>query len=280
MIKPLYWRINFFLKRQKSRQIRKKLGKNVKYVIAHSENGIMATDPEDLEVGHQLRANGSFGMSEVERINKFVDENSSVLIVGGHIGSLAIPISKSVDNCTVIEASPKNYELLKMNILLNNCENISAYNLAASESKGKIQFQMNSVNSGGSKRLPINNKFMYRYDDPEVIEVESETLDSLLGGKIFDLILLDIEGSEYFAMKGMPTLLANCRTLIVEFLPHHLTNVAGITVEQFLENIPKQMKRLTIPSRNQTVPIEQVGPTLQDMFDKNQGDDGLIFLAE
>ena len=280
MIKPLYWRINFFLKRQKSKQIRKKLGKNVKYVIAHSENGIMATDPEDLEVGHQLRANGSFGMNEVERINQFVDKNSSVLIVGGHIGSLAIPISKSVDSCTVIEASPKNYELLTMNILLNNCENISAYNLAASESKGKIQFQMNSVNSGGSKRLPINNKFMYRYDDPEVIEVESEILDTLLEGKKFDLILLDIEGSEYFAMKGMPTLLANCRTLIVEFLPHHLTNVAGITVEQFLENIPKQMKRLTIPSRNQTVPVEQAGPTLQDMFDKNHGDDGLIFLAE
>lgn len=280
MIKPLYWRINFFLKRQKSKQIRKKLGKNVKYVIAHSENGIMATDPEDLEVGHQLRANGSFGMNEVERINQFVDKNSSVLIVGGHIGSLAIPISKSVDSCTVIEASPKNYELLTMNILLNNCENISAYNLAASESKGKIQFQMNSVNSGGSKRLPINNKFMYRYDDPEVIEVESEILDTLLEGKKFDLILLDIEGSEYFAMKGMPTLLANCRTLIVEFLPHHLTNVAGITVEQFLENIPKQMKRLTIPSRNQTVPVEQAGPILQDMFDKNHGDDGLIFLAE
>jgi len=280
MIKPLYWRINFFLKRQKSKQIRKKLGKNVKYVIAHSENGIMATDPEDLEVGHQLRANGSFGMNEVKRINQFVDENSSVLIVGGHIGSLAIPISKSVKNCTVIEASPKNYELLKMNILLNNCENISAYNLAASESKGKIQFQMNSVNSGGSKRLPINNKFMYRYDDPKVIEVESETLDTLLEAKNFDLILLDIEGSEYFAMKGMPTLLANCSTLIVEFLPHHLTNVAGITVEQFLENVPKQMKRLTIPSRNQTVPVEQAGPTLQDMFDKNQGDDGLIFLAE
>lgn len=279
MIKPLYWRINFFLKRQKSKQIRKKLGKNVKYVIAHSENGIMATDPEDLEVGHQLRANGSFGMNEVERINQFVDKNSSVLIVGGHIGSLAIPISKSVNNCTVIEASPKNYELLNMNILLNNCENISAYNLAASESKGKIQFQMNSVNSGGSKRLPINNKFMYRYDDPEVIEVESETLDTLLEGKKFDLILLDIEGSEYFAMKGMPTLLANCRTLIVEFLPHHLTNVAGITVDQFLENIPKQMKRLTIPSRNQTVSVEQAGPTLQDMFDKNQGDDGLIFLT-
>ena len=53
---------------------------------------------------------------------------------------------------------------------------------------------MNSVNSGGSKRVPINNEFMYRYDDPEVIEVEAESLDVLLEGKTYDLILLDIEG--------------------------------------------------------------------------------------
>ena len=51
----------FLSKAPKSKQI-KRLGKNVKYVIAHSENGSIATDPEDLEVGHRLRANGSFGM--------------------------------------------------------------------------------------------------------------------------------------------------------------------------------------------------------------------------
>lgn len=279
MIKSLYWRINFFMKRQKSKQIRRKLGKNVKSVIVHSQNGILATDPEDLEVGHHLRVNGSFGMDEISRINKLVHKNSNVLIVGGHIGSLAIPISKSVNSCTVIEASPKNHELLKTNILLNNCDNISTFNVAASDSKGKLKFQMNTVNSGGSKRVPINNEFMYRYDDPEVIEVEAESLDVLLQGNTYDLILLDIEGSEYFAMKGMPTLLSSCKTLIVEFLPHHLTNVAGITVEQFLKNIPTQMKHLTIPSRNETLPIDKAVSTLQDMFDKNQGDDGLIFLS-
>ena len=266
MIKSLYWRINFFLKRQKSKQIRRKLGNNVQSVIVHSKNGILATDPEDLEVGHQLRVNGSFGLSELTRINQLVDKNSNVLIVGGHIGSLAIPISKTVNNCTVIEASPKNYELLKTNILLNNCDNITSFNIAASDVKGKIKFQMNSVNSGGSKRLPINNEFMYRYDNPEVIEVESESLDVLLQGKNFDLILLDIEGSEYFAMKGMPNLLSNCQNLIVEFLPHHLTNVAGITVKQFLENIPNQIKYLTIPSRGETFPIDVGGVILQEMF--------------
>lgn len=280
MIKSLYWRINFFLKRQKSKQIRRKLGNNVQSVIVHSKNGILATDPEDLEVGHQLRVNGSFGLSELTRINQLVDKKSNVLIVGGHIGSLAIPISKSVNNCTVIEASPKNYELLKTNILLNNCDNITSFNIAASDVKGKIKFQMNSVNSGGSKRLPINNEFMYRYDNPEVIEVESESLDVLLQGKNFDLILLDIEGSEYFAMKGMPNLLSNCQNLIVEFLPHHLTNVAGITVKQFLENIPNQIKYLTIPSRGETFPIDVGGVILQEMFNKNQGDDGILFHTE
>ena len=70
MIKPLYWRINFFMKRRKSKQIRKKLGENVKSVIVHSQNGILATDPEDLEVGYHLRINGSFGLNEIERINK------------------------------------------------------------------------------------------------------------------------------------------------------------------------------------------------------------------
>ena len=40
------------------------------------------------------------------------------------------------------------------------------------------------------------------------------------------------------------------------------------------------MKHLTIPSRNETHPIDKAASTLQDMFDKNQGDDGLIFLSE
>ena len=39
------------------------------------------------------------------------------------------------------------------------------------------------------------------------------------------------------------------------------------------------MKHLTIPSRNETIPIDKAVTALQDMFDKNQGDDGLIFLS-
>ena len=98
---------------------------------------------------------------------------------------------------------------------------------------------MNTVNSGGSKRVPVNNHYMYTYDNPEVIDVEAHSLDNYLSNTSFDLVLIDIEGSEYFAMRGMKEILTNTKTLIVEFLPHHITNVAGIRLTDFLDNIPQ-----------------------------------------
>ena len=136
---------------------------------------------------------------------------------------------------------------------------------------------MNVVNSGGSKRLPKNNEYMYRYDNPEVIEVQAYSLDDYLDENNLDLVLIDVEGSEYFAMQGMEKILSNCNTLIVEFLPHHLKNVADVTVEQFLSLIPKQFSKLTIPSKKETHPVDIGGVVLQQMYNNKEGDDGLIF---
>ena len=60
-------------------------------------------DPEDLEVGYQLRVNGSFGLSEISRIKKLVDKKSNVLIVGGHIGSLAIQYQNLLTNVPLLK---------------------------------------------------------------------------------------------------------------------------------------------------------------------------------
>ena len=277
MLKSLYWRINFFFKNRKSIKTRKKLGKDVKAIIVTTINGIFAVDPRDLEVGDKLRNQGSYGLDEIERISELITENSNVLIVGAHIGSSAIPISKKCANLVAIEANPQNYELLEMNIKLNKTQNITAHNIAASSKQEKIKFQMNTVNSGGSKRLPINNEYMYRYDNPEVIEVQAHSLDDYLDENNFDLILIDIEGSEYFAMQGMKEILSNCNTLIIEFLPHHLKNVANASVEQFLSVIPKHFTKLIIPSKNETHSIDVGGIILQQMYNNNQGDDGIIF---
>tara|TARA_B100000035_G_scaffold64097_1_gene52045 strand:- start:393 stop:1232 length:840 start_codon:yes stop_codon:yes gene_type:complete len=277
MLKALFWRMNFFLKNRKSAKISRQLGDGVKSVIVESKNGTLAVDPRDLEVGLKLRNNGSYGLDEIARINDLISTQSNVLVVGAHIGSLVIPIAKNCNKVVAIEANPNNFNLLKTNLHLNKSENVTIHNIAASSKQETIKFQMNVVNSGGSKRLPKNNEYMYRYDNPEVIEVQAHSLDEYLDENNFDLVLIDIEGSEYFAMQGMEKILSNCNTLIVEFLPHHLKNVADVTVEQFLSLIPKQFTKLTIPSKKETHPIDIGGVVLQQMYNNKEGDDGLIF---
>ncbi|MBL6886057.1 MAG: FkbM family methyltransferase [Candidatus Poseidonia sp.] len=277
MLKSLFWRINFFLMNRRSAKIGRRLGNGVKSVIVDSKNGMLAVDPRDLEVGYKLRKFGSYGLDEIARINELITSSSNVLIVGAHIGSIVIPISNHCNKVVAIEANPNNYKLLETNLHLNKSENITIHNIAASSKKETIEFQMNVVNSGGSKRVPKNNEYMYRYDNPEIIDVQAHSLDEYLDDENFDLVLIDIEGSEYFAMQGMEKILAKCNTLIIEFLPHHLENVAGVAVEEFLSLIPEQFTKLTIPSKNKTHPIDIGRAMLKQMYHHKEGDDGIIF---
>jgi FkbM family methyltransferase len=279
MLRALYWRLNLGLKKIKSKRIRKKLGHNIKAIITNSENGLFAVDPEDLEVGQKLRS-GGFGIEEVQRLKKFINNKSKVLIVGTHIGSLAIPLSKHCKEVTAIEANPNTYELLEINLQLNNAENITPHNIFASDSQEKVEFLLNTVNSGGSKRKPKKSSFLYDFDNPEIIELESHRLDDYLPEHDYDLILLDIEGSEYFAMKGMKDILSNCKTLVVEFLPHHLKNVADIDVETFLSVLPGHFTKFNLPDNKQEHNISEVKTVLQKMYDSNLGEDGIIFTSD
>ena len=278
MIRAFYWRLHLGFKKIKSTRLRKKLGQNIKAIITESENGLFAVDPEDLEVGQKLRS-GGFGIDEVQRLKAFINKNSKVLIVGTHIGALAIPLSKHCKEITAIEANPNTFELLEINLHLNQAENITPHNIFANDSHEKVEFLLNTVNSGGSKRKPKKSSFLYDFDNPEIIELESHKLDDYLPEHDYDLVLLDIEGSEYFAMKGMEDILANCKTLVVEFLPHHLKNVADIDVETFLSVLPGHFTKFNLPDNQQEHNISEVKTVLQNMYDANIGEDGIIFTS-
>ena len=279
MVKSLYWRFILAAKARKSRRLRKRLGHNIRAIITESDNGIFAVDPEDLEVGEKLRK-GGFGLEEIKRLDKYLDEKSKVLIVGSHIGSLAIPLAKKCAELVAIEANPDTFELLKLNISLNDCTNIRTHNIAASDKREQLKFLKSRVNSGGSKRAPKNRNFMYDFDKPEVIEVEAYSLDEHLEVHSYDLIIMDIEGSEYFALKGMAKTLVQSKVLVVEFLPHHLRDVAGITVDEFLSVIPDEFVKMTIPSQQRTIEKSSFETELKAMFAAEKGDDGLIFVRD
>lgn len=245
-------------------------------IIVNGQNGIYAVDPEDTVVGKSLRFTGNYSSDEVKRIEKLVNTDSRVLVVGAHIGTLVVPIAKIAEHVTAIEANPNTFQLLELNLALNDLENCRAINIAAGEAPGTINFLQNRINSGGSKRKPLHDDIMYYYDNPKEITIEANTLDQLLVNEQYDLIIMDLEGSEYFALKGMTSILEKTKMLVIEFVPHHLKNVSGINVEMFLGLLDK-FKYLTIPSLEIKIPVADCLETLKHMYDNGYCDDGLIF---
>lgn len=118
---------------------------------------------------------------------------------------------------------------------------------------------------------------MYYYDNPDYIKVEAVPLDDRLNESYYDLIVMDIEGSEYFALKGMQKILSCSKILQIEFVPHHLKYVSGIEVDDYLSLISPHFDRLYIPSKEMMIGKSEFKAVLTTMFNRNEEDDGIIF---
>jgi hypothetical protein len=75
----------------------------------------------------------------------------------------------------------------------------------------------------------------------------------------------------------MPEILAHCKLLAVEFYPHHLRNVSGVTVEQFLSVIAPYFSKLTVPTLGRVLNTEEFVPCLSRMYEADQGDENILF---
>lgn len=266
-----------FLQTAFGRLVRLLLGPHVTALMVRIPSGVFAVDPEDNGVGGHMRRRGSYAEDELTRIDSLLTPASRVLVVGAHVGTLAIPIAKRCAGVVAIEANPRTFELLKMNVALNGAGNCETIRTAVSDRRETINFQLGRNNSGNSKRSPRIREYLDYYDKPETIAVDAVRLDDLFPGKTFDLIVMDIEGSEYLALKGMPEILERSGTLIVEFMPQTMRSVDNVTVDEFVGAVEPFFSRLYVPSRDLHLDRSNFRKTLQEMYDRDQPDSGVIF---
>lgn len=236
----------------------------------------MAVEPMDRAVGKKLIRKGCYNQAELDRYLALITPQSKVLVVGAHIGGIGIALATHCQAVTMIEANPDTFELLSLNVRLNDLQNCTLHNFAASNESGEINFLLSKENSGGSKREPLVKKYQFYYDKPKQAKVQAHRLDDVLHDQEFDLIIMDIEGSEYFALQGMPKLLAAAKQLVMEFMPDHLRYVSRVSVNELLSKMPAYSK-MTVPSKQMIVSHENIASTLQQMLDNNDVEDGLIF---
>jgi FkbM family methyltransferase len=256
---------------------RNMLGEHIVGVLMRTGNGLFAVDVEDDVVRPRPGGHRTHGEEEIARAVVFLDDRANVLVVGSHVGTIAIPLARRCKALWAIEPNPNTFELLSYNIALNHASNVRPLKFAASDRDEDIEFVASRTNSGGSKRMPKIRAPIYFRDHPQILRVPARPLDRELNDIDFKLIFMDCEGSEYLALKGMPRILAGATALFVEFLPHHLKNVAGVTPEEFVDAIGPSFTRLHVPSKNITVGRDAFKATLRAMYEADEGDAGIVF---
>ena len=233
-------KLKYFFRTLKSKKRKKIFGPNAKGIIYDSKNGYMALPISDITIGKNLGFKGHWNFNEIQKLLQQTTKDDVIYFIGTHVGTLLVPIAKKVKTVVGFEANEDTFWFIKANLCLNKISNATIFNKAVGDGAKKVIFYKNTVNTGGSKIKPIKDSILYNYDNPKQVEVDMVALDPFIAEQSLTPpsgIIMDIEGAEYFALKGMQATLAKVRFLYVEFVPHHLQNVSNTSVEKFLKTI-------------------------------------------
>jgi FkbM family methyltransferase len=204
-------------------------------VLAKSVNGMLLVPVSDAFVGRSLCFKGCYDDAVLTFLLSQCNSASEVLVIGAHIGAFAIPLAKKVRHLVAVEANPATFELLELNVLLNGLKNMEIHNFAAGDMEDEVSFITTHTNTGGSRMKTEEwSRRAHFNEKPKTVVVRMHRLDEVFPDSTFDLMVMDIEGSEALALRGMQGLLGRSRALVVEIVEKHLRRIAKVTNEEFL----------------------------------------------
>jgi len=161
-----------------------------------------------------------------------IQANYTVVDIGAHIGSFSIFASTHANAVKVYSYEPQqeNFRYLTENIKLNGLENIKAFQLAVSGSRGKVRLYTDGKRSTAhSTTIPTRS-----YE-----EVNCVTLDDVLDNNQIqncDLLKMNCEGAEYEILFSTPkSTLARVKNISLEWHdvpPYHIDDL-----KRHLENM-------------------------------------------
>ncbi|MFC1928297.1 FkbM family methyltransferase [Chloroflexota bacterium] len=171
-------------------------------------------------------------------VMEWLKEGMTVVDIGANVGYYALLEAKIVGDkgmVYAIEPAPNNLEGLGKNVTINSLSNVEIYPLAVGDKSGKGELYL-SVSSNLHNMLGTIDKSGPRSSYTGVVEVETTTLDDFLKDKRQpDLVRMDVEGYEYFIIKGMQRTLNQNRNirLYIEIHPSDMKTV-GLEIETML----------------------------------------------
>jgi len=181
-----------------------------------------------------------YHLDHVEKTIAFLQEQygykkgeGTMLDIGANNGVISIAMLSNgyMNQSIAIEPDPTNYSILLENAKLNNLyESMICLNVAASDSKSSLDFELSADNYGDHRirnDQDISDQLeLYQETVRQIITVPSDTLDNILEGieskfkTNIALIWVDIQGHEGFAFEGAKKIFSKDIPVVSEIWPY------------------------------------------------------------
>jgi len=169
---------------------------------------------------------GLMGAAQKKTYEGLLRPGLTVVDIGANQGLYSLLFSSLVGpkgRVFSFEPDVNLFGALEENCQRNRAKNIQYYNYAIGATKGMRTLYRSRVNSGDNRLAPSDrSKWFYGVD------IQIETLDSVLGSTHVDFIKIDVQGWEFEVVKGMTKVWDNNPALSIyfEFWPFGLRRAA------------------------------------------------------
>lgn len=182
---------------------------------------------------------GGFENKELEIFQSILNRGSIMIDAGANIGLYSIIGSRVVGNTGKVysfEPSKANFNLFLKNIELNKIKNIIPVNMGLGDTIGEsLILSQNFKNDDAEKYILKKEREIAISNQANNIHLnESVTLDTLDNFQLknnikkIDFLKIDVEGYEYYVLKGSENLLKNNPEIIILFeCAGHLSKRVG-----------------------------------------------------
>ena len=171
----------------------------------------------------------------VELVDNLLLPTDIALDVGGNIGTHAMLLSKKLSEGHVYTFEPQSlvFSVLQNNLLLNSCNNVTAYRFAVSnEDHSTISMQPFTFN-----KKSINNAALRIDLDGAMGDFTlTRTLDSFNFKKV-SFIKIDIQGSEVRALNGAKELILKQKPIIFLEIEEQYLQELGTSTKELIETL-------------------------------------------
>jgi FkbM family methyltransferase len=187
------------------------------------------TDREEQSVGQWLSNTGYWESWITSWMTNNIKPGFVCLDIGANYGyytRIMERLAESSGKVYAFEANKNLSNMISKSIVdypIDNGAPVTVFSVAVSDSKGTVTLNIPPNYIGGSSIVWGQQELPSTIPQEEwtiAQEVESDTVDHLLGLDHIDIIKIDIEGAEPLAWKGMEKTLSKTDLLIIEFGPY------------------------------------------------------------